>query len=160
GRVHPALELHVKVRWPLCRDLDRALLQVVLRSSAGLHDKLAGRQEHDVAISSVDVPLEKQVRGQPFGLWRIDVAGLVPERESSARRLTVIVLNRELNGNRRADVEEYRRLAPETQILGSLANVEAQCRFPFARLAAVDKSNGVLHLQAAQLGDHGLTGEH
>src|SRR5207244_11936706 len=55
--------------------------------------------------------------GQPFGLRRIGVAGLVPERESTAGGTTIIVLDREHDRDRRTDVEEDRYLASESQVL-------------------------------------------
>ena len=58
------------------------------------------------------------------------------------------------------DVEQDRHLAAEAEVLRPLADVEADRRLALAGLAAVDKQDGVLDLQAAQVRRHRLVGEH
>ena len=67
--------------------------QLVLRAAAVSHGQLARRQQHRAAVVAVDLLLEEEVRGQPLGLRRIDVAELVREREAAGRRLAVEVVD-------------------------------------------------------------------
>ena len=67
------------------------------------------------------------------------------------RRRAVVVADREPDRDGRADVEQDRHLAAEAEVLGPLADVEADRRLALARLAAVEQGQGVLDPQAAQV---------
>ena len=103
--------------------------------------------------------LEKQIRSQPLGLRRIDVPSPVPEGEAAAGRPAVEIFNGQPDRDGGADVEEDGHIAAEAQVLTPLADVEAQGRLAFARLAAVEERDSIFQLQAAEPGGHGLAGE-
>ena len=88
------------------------------------------------------------------------MARLVAEREPADGRLAVEVGDRELHRDGRLHVEQHRHFAAEAEVLGPLADVEADRRLALAGLAAVDQGDGVLDLQAAEAVRHRRRGEH
>src|SRR5437870_3150831 len=135
--VDPALELNADMGVALLRDGDRTLQLTVFGSSTKRHGELARRQQDRAAIVAVNLLLKEKVGCQTLGLRRVNVIRLIAEREASRRRFAIDVGDRQLDLNAGTNIEEDRHFAAETEILGSLANVEAKRRLAFARFAAV-----------------------
>ena len=97
-RIDPALEPHGDFRAedrPSCPPARRgnrhgALDPPILGPAAVEHRELAGRQQHVLAVRTIDVLLEKQIRRQPLRLRREHVTLLVhelkPAPSSACRR--------------------------------------------------------------------------
>src|SRR5947209_8262896 len=77
GRVDPALQVGREFGVPTGGYVKRLADLPILRAAAILDHHVARRQKHGAAVGSVDLRLEKQVRRQPLGLRRVDMAGRV-----------------------------------------------------------------------------------
>jgi hypothetical protein len=126
------------------RDGDLAGLQPVLGAATVLDRELTRREQHRAAVGPVDLPLEEEVRGEPLGLRRVDVAVGVGEREPADGGLAVGVSDPEENRDGRLHVEQHGHLAAEAEVLVALPHVEADRRLPLAGLRRVDEGQGVL----------------
>ena len=93
-RVDPAFELDGELRVPFSGTVICLADELVFRPPAIIHGQFARRQQHRAAVGPVDLLLEEEIRGQPLGLRRIDVAGLVLEGEAADRRFAVEVMRR------------------------------------------------------------------
>ncbi len=167
-RIDPALELHGDFRVaglpiaPFGRrgNLHGARDRPVLGPTAVGHRELTGRQQHVLAVRSVDVLLEKQVGRQPFRLRREHVPLAIHELEPAGGRCPVVVQDAEPDRDGGLHGEQDGDLGAKPEVLRPLAHVKRDRGLAPARLARIDQRERVLGFEPAQVRRHRRGGEH
>ncbi len=90
----------------------------------------------------------------------MDSARSIDEREVRHRGRAVVVANSEPDRDRRVHVEEDRQLATKAEVLGALADIEADRGFSFAGFAAVEQREGKFDPESTQALRHRLGRHH
>ncbi len=122
----------------------------VLRAAREL-DLIGSRRQRDrLAALAVDLGMEEEIRREPAAGRRINPPHPVAKDERGHRRPAVVVADVEDHGHRRIAREEDVDVAPETQVLRPLADVEADPRLALAGVAAVDLDDPVLEAQSGE----------
>ncbi len=137
----------------------RALDPAILRPAAVEHRQLAGGQQHALAVRTIDVLLEKQVRRQPLRLRREHVTLPVLELKPARRRRAVVVQHLEWHRDRRLHGEQHRDFRAKPEVLRSLPHVEGDCGLAAPGLARIHQRHRVLGFEPAEVRRHRRRGE-
>ena len=135
---------------PGCGDRDRRRLHEVFRSPGELDLVLARRQHHRLAALPINLGMEEEIGRETAAGRGIDPPHPVAEDERCHRRPAVLITNIEDERHRGLAVEKDVDITPEPQVLRALTDVEADPRFPFARIPAMDLHDPVLEAQPGE----------
>ena len=94
--------------------------------------------------------METKIRREPFRLRRIDPALLIANEERSGRGLIVFIPHTKDDLVRRLAVEKNVHLVAESEVLGSLADIEFELGLALAGVAAVELHHAIFQRQAGQ----------
>src|SRR5690242_12003781 len=99
-------------------------MRQILRTSGVQHVVIAVGQLYGFAIGPVDLRLEEKVGGEPFRGIRIQPVQTVSDLERRHGRTAVLILDPQRNLAGWKGIKENRDVIAETDILGTLADIE------------------------------------
>ena len=148
-RINPALDFECldSVR---IGDGDGSVLRQRLGAAIKSDIVLTGWQSHMLAITTINLRMKVKVGRKPLGLRRIHAAKAVTDFKTGGCRHVVFVEYLERDFVCRLAVEEQVNFAAKTEVLRSLANVEAELGIALAGVAAVKLHDAILQGQAAE----------
>jgi len=124
----------------------------VFRPPVRLNGEITRWEPDDFTMATIDVWLEEQIGSEAAGLVRMDVSPGVSDQEPTDRGSSVMITHFHLNRDRWGNVEENGCLPAKSQVLVSLAQINPEGGFAFARLRAEDQPDDVLDFEARQFG--------
>ena len=146
-RIDPSLELKPKLARSVPLNGQFLRPPVEFRTAPIFDGVVAVRQSNLLAVSPVDLRLEREVRGESFRRIRIDPPLQVLDREGRDRRFAFLIADPQRDGPRLLDVEQHQDVVAETDVLRSLPYVERDLRRALTVVPAVDLQDLVLDAQ-------------
>ena len=145
----PAFELDAhRLGGLFLRDGEIEFCRKVLRTTRGGHGVLAGRQYDRLAIGPIDLWVEEEVGCKSASWVGVDPTFGVLDQDRTGCFFAVMIADFKANGLAGNGAKQDRCFASESQVLGSLSDIEGQGGFEGAWVAAVELDDAVFDLES------------